>query len=496
MYASNDRNPIAGSTAVANNASKGISVPAPVQRKIKFGVTKMYGKGAREINDIETLQSAVAEIFPRFKPAFIAEQIKEIVNDEETWSLANVYTHFSRLHKNLPPKDITQEFNGDIRLPEKPNDRKNYLFTTRTRLNAKVKVGEKDYYTPEYTQTDKEHAEEQLKRYLEELITRKDGKVDIASGKLIITINNSPCFKRCSGILITFKQETWKGEMIIYYANPHGNIDDEFHVRRKQMFAAGITLHSFNPLAYIDRSIIGEDDEKRFRDASTRRKRARKLWRKEHPSNASDNSDSEHDSSDDDLKPERKKPKLKVKQTSPPPSPIVSEEEGEADYSSSPSHSDYSFSQSERSDNEEEEEVPKEEMHESVMSEAQRIGIDKHYTIGFADGTDHNCSILAMFASAGSPLNKEEGIRLRETLVQKYGIPEEGDIDIENKQAANQILQEVTAATGHGYTLYAVQEIDYGHEAVEITRTGDGAQKIYVFFAGTHFSPAWPKKKD
>lgn len=167
MHASKDRSPKPGGTAAANNATKGISVSAPVQRIIKFGPTKKFGKGIPEINDIKTLESAIAETFPRFKLQFITDRLDEIKRDGQTWSLAEIHTHFSGEHKKLPPKDITQEFNGDIRLPEKPNDQKNFLFTTRTRLNAKVKVGEKNYYTPEYTQSDKEHAEEHLKAYLE-----------------------------------------------------------------------------------------------------------------------------------------------------------------------------------------------------------------------------------------------------------------------------------------------------------------------------------------
>jgi len=487
MHASKDRSPKPGGTAAANNATKGISVSAPVQRIIKFGPTKKFGKGIPEINDIKTLESAIAETFPRFKLQFITDRLDEIKRDGQTWSLAEIHTHFSGEHKKLPPKDITQEFNGDIRLPEKPNDQKNFLFTTRTRLNAKVKVGEKNYYTPEYTQSDKEHAEEHLKAYLEALITKKDGKVDIANGTLTITINNSPCFKKCSGILIDFKKAVWKGPMIIYFANPHGDIDSEFHVRRKEMFAAGITLRSFNPLAYINPSLIGEGDKKRFNDASARRKRARKLWSKEHPSDVSDNSD--NDSSAEELKPKRKKPKLKAKPPSPPPSTDVSEDE-----SGGPVHDDDLFSISTDSGNGVEEEITPEQFHESVLSEARRIGIDKDYDIGFADGTDHNCSILSIFDAGGRPLSKSEGIDIRNKLFTKYGVPQEGDIDTEDKQTANHILQELTAITGQGYTLHGVQEIEYGHETVEITRTGDGARNIYVFFAGTHFSPAWPKK--
>lgn len=142
---------------------------------------------------------------------------------------------------------------------------------------------------------------------------------------------------------------------------------------------------------------------------------------------------------------------------------------------------------SESSDEEDDPDV----LHQSVLTEAKRIGVDEHYEIGYADGTDHNCSIISVFAAAGVKLTREQAKKLREHLAKNNGAPSYGDIDLDEDDIAQAILDLVTEQTGKGYTLYALQEGDEDYEITKLARTGDGAISLFVFFAGRHFSPAW-----
>jgi|GEM_PF-3821188 len=492
------------SRAVATFAgSSGVALPAPVfaappyrpaappvQRKIKWGTSKLLG-GTIESKD--ALVKALHNKFPRFDIEAITNDVNDIDGQEVAWSLADIYRVFADAHKQLPAPLVEREQNSDILLPGKPNDRKNYAFTTRTRLRAKIVSGDQQTSIPEFTQDDEGHAEDYLRAYLGNLISEEDGEILARNGALFITLNNSPCAKRCAPRLARFKKKYWKGRMVIYFANPHGS-EEEYIEARQRMREAGIEVHSFEPRHYIDESLWSQDTE-RFLSIKDRRKRYRKSWNKAHPSDISDDSDVESSSSKE-KKEERKKKKRtpevrrrkrkeregKIRLKSPPKkkrSPVNLDDVAETGNSSDISR--------------EEEEVSPRDLHKSVLSEARRIGIDAHYRIGYADGTDRNCSILSIFAAAGAPLGKEDGIAFRNRLTREQGIPAEGDLDVEDRGIAQHILAGVTRQTGQGYSLNTVQEdVDGGILVTEIARTGDGANSIYIFFAGTHFSPVWP----
>lgn len=130
-------------------------------------------------------------------------------------------------------------------------------------------------------------------------------------------------------------------------------------------------------------------------------------------------------------------------------------------------------------------------LHASVMSEAERIGADEFYEIGFADGTDHNCSIISIFKAAGVNISSEQAQIYRQSL----NVGPDGDIDL-TPATAQQILNLVTQQTGERYTLYVVHEDvsddNPRHGVTKLTDNGGGSS-LFIFFAGTHFSPAWHK---
>ena len=147
----------------------------------------------------------------------------------------------------------------------------------------------------------------------------------------------------------------------------------------------------------------------------------------------------------------------------------------------SESESDDEFQQME----EDEEEAESLVMHKSVLSEADRIGASECYEIGFADGTDKNCSIISIFAAAGIKIIKEDAINYREALGIAPGI----DIDL-TPEVATKILNIITAITHQTYVLYVIYEnTDHRHEVGEHATNGGGVP-LFIFFAGTHFSPA------
>jgi hypothetical protein len=133
----------------------------------------------------------------------------------------------------------------------------------------------------------------------------------------------------------------------------------------------------------------------------------------------------------------------------------------------------------------------KDVLHASVMSEASRVGADEYYEIGFADGTDHNCSIISVFKSAGIDISSEQAQVYRQSL----GVEPDEDIDL-TPAMARQILDLVTQQTGTAYTLYVVHEDasddEPAHGVTKLTDNG-GDNSLFIFFAGTHFSPAWHK---
>lgn len=134
-------------------------------------------------------------------------------------------------------------------------------------------------------------------------------------------------------------------------------------------------------------------------------------------------------------------------------------------------------------------------LHESVMSEAERFGADQFYEIGIADGTDRNCTIISIFKSADVDITREQAQEYRARL----GIPPGGDIDL-TPGIAVQILNFVSEHTGGNYTLYVVHEgvpNNNGEPQHDVTKHADngGVSPLFIFFAGTHFSPAWQQYK-
>ncbi|RKP46843.1 DUF4157 domain-containing protein [Trinickia fusca] len=142
-----------------------------------------------------------------------------------------------------------------------------------------------------------------------------------------------------------------------------------------------------------------------------------------------------------------------------------------------------------------------EQLHESVLAEARRIHADEAFMIGYADGTDDNCLLISVFKAAGLQLNASEAQQLRTQLVEERLCAPVGYLDLNNPALAARLLELLRQRTGESFTLYSVHEVpaSQGSTAYGVTPVaGDegNLRKIYVFFAGVHFSPAFPRSPD
>lgn len=278
-----------------------------IQRKINYSTaSKSFGGG--EITDRESLIAAIRKKFPLLKKDRIDELVDEIERSQETWTLYDVYRHCANESRNAPVPLTSGDLDSEIRLPSKPKHRLDFGFTTRTRLSGKIRHDKKQLPLPDYTQESSTwHAEDQLMKYLESLIENEG--VDPERDTIIITINNSPCLKRCAGNLVAWKKKNWPGRIIIHFANPHGS-EEEYIEARQALRNAGIELHSFEPLHYIGNNSLTVRQRKGFLDIKSRRKRYRKRWNEEHPSDLSSDTEEESTSKEEnEKKVERKKPR-------------------------------------------------------------------------------------------------------------------------------------------------------------------------------------------
>jgi hypothetical protein len=129
-----------------------------------------------------------------------------------------------------------------------------------------------------------------------------------------------------------------------------------------------------------------------------------------------------------------------------------------------------------------------------VQQIAQEHGVLRDFEVGHADGSDHNCSILSVFAAAGVDLTREEAEAYRAEIVTAVGHTISGDIDLDTPTRSRDdptvahLLLRYLSRRGRDCALY-VLEADGPGRYRRTLRTGRG-QEIHIFFAGAHFSPA------
>ncbi len=138
------------------------------------------------------------------------------------------------------------------------------------------------------------------------------------------------------------------------------------------------------------------------------------------------------------------------------------------------------------------EEISGEILHESVLTEARKLGVTEYFDIGYVDGTDDNCLILSVFAAAGAELSASEGKACRKHLAEEYGIDPAGYLTF-TPDLGTVLLNLVTERTGVDYTLYAIQQAGENDYAVVPVAGSGGSTALFVFFHGVHFNPAWSK---
>lgn len=123
----------------------------------------------------------------------------------------------------------------------------------------------------------------------------------------------------------------------------------------------------------------------------------------------------------------------------------------------------------------------------SVQDAAQRLGVDRAFHVGHADGQDDNCSILSAFAAAGHGLSREEAIRLRALLVTHYHIPADGPLDLGDPWIARAIADLLQVETGTRRTIVVIRPNLPSYAETPVAGSGP---PVYLFYFGAHFSPA------
>lgn len=123
----------------------------------------------------------------------------------------------------------------------------------------------------------------------------------------------------------------------------------------------------------------------------------------------------------------------------------------------------------------------------SVQEAAERLGVDREFHVGHADGQDDNCSILSAFAAAGHAVSRGEAIRLRAQLVKYYHIPADGPLDLGDPEIADAIADLLQVETRVRRTIVVIRPNGAGYAETPVAGSGP---PVYLFYFGAHFSPA------
>lgn len=286
------RIPASGGLALKPATVPGIRpVQGVMQRKIDFDTQSVH---LGSVNTVEELTQAAQRLFPRL------EGIEAIVQDIESqkgrpWSLHQVYMALSQRAALIPEPISIGELQDTIMLPSRQSYRRDFAFTTKTRLRGRI---ERRSSSPlplrDASQLGKNfHAEDDLMGQLNQLLSsRSISRQDT----IYITINNSPCLGRCAPNLARWFQRYWRGRMVIRYANPYGSFD-EFADARRLLLDAGIEISSFPVERYLKMNSLTVKQRARFEKMRRRRRDFRRRWNEKYPDDASEASDAEQSDS-------------------------------------------------------------------------------------------------------------------------------------------------------------------------------------------------------
>jgi hypothetical protein len=129
---------------------------------------------------------------------------------------------------------------------------------------------------------------------------------------------------------------------------------------------------------------------------------------------------------------------------------------------------------------------------ESVQELARQCGVTRDFTVGYADGKNKNCLIISVYKAANQPLSSDRERAIR-TLLEQEGLCNPDD-DIDLGRCGKRLLRLLCLDSGRAsWELHVLQRKPAGGGYLdgEAHRCGrDPRRPIYLFFAGSHFSPA------
>jgi Secreted Novel AID/APOBEC-like Deaminase 4 len=285
---------------------------AVTQRRIDYcAASSTMQINASPVSNDDDMLEYLVEKFGEAKREFLAEHLRQEALRRRTLTPYQFYQAMlgiiSSQVRVLPSSHM-----GRPRMPQEFQQVKDFAVTDGTMLMGSV--GKISLPVIKNVKRGK-HAERIFIDTVDEL-----SDVDLSSNpQVTITINNSPCNKRCAGMLARWVTKHNLTHVTVFFANPHGfdehTSEDEFLRARRQLRAAGIAVQAFEPRDHISepyRSRLsrgrGRGWGQRYDGMKKRRDRARVLGRfdSDDESSGSD-ADDEFSDSDSDSDSSRRK---------------------------------------------------------------------------------------------------------------------------------------------------------------------------------------------
>lgn len=209
-----------------------------IQRKINWETT-YDGRSAKKPQE---LIKQLVKAFGEENRKEITAEVYRIHSEKRLWSMQDVWVGFNKYSQagHLPAhQQVEFAASGAAPLPRPLVD---FSLPTVTRL--KGRVGEEELEPIRNLSKAKEHAEE---RFMKQVVVMHDREqVDLeADPKIQITLNNSPCNKKCAEKLANFVDDWGLSDMTVFFGNPYGT-KAEFGSAIGKLQDAGIKVHGID----------------------------------------------------------------------------------------------------------------------------------------------------------------------------------------------------------------------------------------------------------
>lgn len=211
---------------------------ATIQRKIDYS-TSYLGQQAR---DREDLIEQLVEEFGEANRARLTADVDSIIKAGPWWSMKEIMVRFRKLAADGSiPVHEKVSFASSRHAPS-PRPLQDFSFTQVTWLIGVV--GDLKFGPIRNLTVEDQHAEERFMVQVENAHRLK--QLDLTSNpRIVITINNSPCFAKCSTRLAAWVKHWGLTRVTIYFGHPYDG-QREFGIAINRLQTAGIRVHGID----------------------------------------------------------------------------------------------------------------------------------------------------------------------------------------------------------------------------------------------------------